>query len=252
MKVPYLPFVFVCMFAAGATGCVSSTRPQPLPDQTVNVADQMKRCPGGLERFLPGDYYFCEASRQFWSGSDALARENLKDAAAWASKPAQYALGIMYFNGDHAPENRPLGVAWMALAAERHDLRYEPALISAYQQLSPSEKAQADAYWNEMKPKYADKVAARRASLRFDREYQLVAWASSFGGSIFVDGMTMPEMQNGEAMLVGNAMGFGRMLKTERDVYFAGYDTSVFVGDATLVPLSEASTRSSTKPASQN
>jgi hypothetical protein len=245
MKVPYLPFVFVCTTAALATGCASqASRPQPLPDQKINVAEQMRRCAGGLERFLPGEYYFCEATRQFWTGRDALARENLKDAAAWASKPAQYALGVMYFNGDHAEANRPLGVAWLALAAERHDPRYEPVFVSAYRALSPGEKAQADAYWNDMKTTYADDFAAARASRRFDREYQARAWATSFGASVYVDGLSLPETYVAGTMFPGGgSFALARMLKVERDAYFAGYDTSVFVGDATMVPLSEVTSR---------
>jgi len=236
---------------AAPLAAMAGERPQPLPDQKSVVAKTLQPCPGGLERFLPGDYYFCSAARNYWSGNEGLAREGLKNAAAWASKPAQYALGVMYFNGDHAQKNRPLGLAWLALAAERHDPAYEPAFISAYQQVTPDERAQANAYWKDMKAKYSDDVAAPRAERRFDREYQQIAWATNFGGSVFIDGVTIPygfgfpddgPLQSGFSL--------GRILQTQKAMYFYGYNSHVFVGEAQLVPIGSVAAR--TTPAEQN
>ena len=234
------------MLAAPAAG-FAADRPQPLPDQKDTVAKSLLPCPGGLERFLPGDYYFCSAARNYWSGNEGLAREGLKNAAAWASKPAQFALGVMYFNGDHAQKNRPLGLAWLALAAERHDPAYEPAFISAYQHVTPEELAQADGYWRELKETYADKVAAPRAERRFDREYRQIAWAVNFGGSVFIDGVTMPQsdIANYQNMPLQSGFTLGRILQTQKAMYFYGYDSHVFVGDAELVPISQVTERKS-------
>ncbi|HXO99900.1 MAG TPA: hypothetical protein VN813_05325 [Luteibacter sp.] len=220
---------------------MAGERPQPLPDQKDIVSRSLMPCPGGLERFLPGDYYFCAAARSYWSGHEGLARESLKDAARWASKPAQYALGVMYFNGDHAQKNRPLGLAWLALAAERHDPAYEPTFISAYRQVSPDELAQANAYWKELKDTYADNVAAPRAERRFDHEYQQIAWAVNFGGSIFIDGVTLPYGYTGtpEGAPLQSGFSLGRLLQTQKAMYFYGYASHVFVGDAELVPISD-------------
>lgn len=230
-------------FSAAATH--ASDRPVPLPDQQAKVADSLQPCPGGLERFLPGEYYFCAAARDFWSGNEGRARENLKTAARWASKPAQYALGVMYFNGDHAQLNRPLGLAWLALAAERHDPAYEPAFISAYHQATPQELAEADAYWKDLKPVYADAIAAPRAGRQFDRAYHDVEWAANFGGSVFIDGVFMPTVStptaDNEPLLSGFSVG--RLLQTQKAMYFYGYDSHVFVGDAELVPVSQVTGR---------
>jgi TPR repeat protein len=230
---------------AAPVAAFAGERPQPLPDQQSVVSKSLAPCPGGLERFLPGDYYFCSAARNYWSGHEGLARESLKNAARWASKPAQYALGVMYFNGDHADKNRPLGLAWLALAAERHDPAYEPTFISAYQQVSPEELAQANAYWKDLKDNYADDVAAPRAERRFDREYEQIAWAVNFGGSIFVDGVTLPPGES--TAFAGGSLqsGFslGRMLQTQKAMYFYGYNSHVFVGDAELVPISQVTSR---------
>ncbi|TCV91601.1 hypothetical protein EC912_11031 [Luteibacter rhizovicinus] len=216
----------------------SAERPVPLPDQGAAVAKSLMPCPGGLERFLPGEYYFCAAARDFWAGHQGMAVERLKDASRWASKPAQYALGIMYFNGDRVAANRPLGLAWLAIAAERHDVQYEPAFISAYRIATPAERDQANAYWNELKPVYGDKVAAVRAKKRFDREMNQIAWAANFGGSIFVDGLTSPMgAQPGDTRFMASGFGFGRMMEYKAANYFYGWEGEVTVGEAQLVPL---------------
>lgn len=226
---------------AAPLAATAGERPQPLPDQQSAVSKSLLPCPGGLERFLPGDYYFCSAARNYWSGNEGVARESLKNAARWASKPAQYALGVMYFNGDHAEKNRPLGLAWLALAAERHDPSYEPTFISAYKQVTPEELAQANAYWKDLKGTYADDAAAPRAERRFDREYQQIAWATNFGGSIFIDGVTVPYGSSGlvEDAPLQSGFSLGRMLQTQKAMYFYGYASHVFVGDAELVPVSQ-------------
>jgi TPR repeat protein len=233
--------------AFAAFAAQAAERPVPLPNQQAKVADSLQPCPGGLERFLPGEYYFCAAAQEFWSGHMGLARENLKDAARWASKPAQYALGVMYFNGDHAQKNRPLGLAWLALAAERHDPAYEPAFISAYQHATPDELTQADAYWRDMKTTYADSVAAPRAGRQFDRAYKELEWAANFGGSVFIDGVFMPSSAAASADNLPLQSGFsvGRLLQAQKAMYFYGYDSHVFVGDAELVPVSQVNTRRS-------
>ena len=234
---------FTVALAVSAGAAWSGERPQPLPDQKDVVADSLLPCAGGLERFLPGDYYFCSAARSYWSGNLGQARESLKSAAEWASKPAQYALGLMYFNGDRTAKNRPLGLAWLAIAAERHDPSYEPAFISAYGQASPEELAQANAYWKQMKETYADSVAGPRAEKRFDREYQQLEWVSDFGGSIFVDGLTMPSaaLPTGTSSVMPLQSGFSlaRLLQAQKTIYFYGYDSHVFVGDAQLVPIGQ-------------
>lgn len=228
-----------------APAAMAGERPQPLAGQKATVAKSLLPCPGGLERFLPGDYYFCSAARNYWSGNEGLARESLKNAARWASKPAQYALGVMYFNGDHAQRNRPLGLAWLALAAERHDPSYEPTFISAYGQVTPQELAQANAYWKDLKETYADAVAAPRAERRFDREYQQIAWATNFGGSVFLDGVTVPYgiAGYGDDTPLQSGFSLGRLLQSQKAMYFYGYDSHVFVGDAQLVPIGQVASR---------
>ncbi|UPG89527.1 hypothetical protein L2Y96_19335 [Luteibacter aegosomaticola] len=218
-------------------GCAQGERPVPLPGQEKDVADMLRGCAFGVERILPGDYYFCQAGSHYWAARFGMARDSLESAAHWASKPAQHALGIMYFNGDHAVQNRPLGVAWLALAAERHEPDYEGAFVAAYQLLTPEEHAQADAYWNTMKLEYADAYAAPRAQKRFDRELHQLETASLFGGDMYLSGVAP---MRGITLI--------QRLKNERTNFFAGYESQVWVGDATLVPLSEVKPPKPAKP----
>lgn len=247
-------FAFACVLAGTAASAAAATSrpPTPLPEQeSSTIAAALRQCPTSLERFLPGDYYFCDAARNFWSGHDGLARENLKDAAAWASKPAQYALGVMYFNGDHAERNRPLGLAWLALAVERHNPEYEPVFVDAYRRVSPEEMEQANAYWKDLKAKYGDNVAAPRAKQRFDRAYNDISWAVQFGGSIFIDGIAGYQTTNGldgaPERMGDSGFAVGRYLQTREAVALAGWQSNVYVGDAQLVPVAEVVRRS--KPA---
>jgi TPR repeat protein len=216
--------------ALALAGCGHATRPKPLPGQEKEVSQALQGCAYGIERILPGDYYFCEAGSNYWAGRFSMARDALESASHWASKPAQHALGIMYFNGDHAVVNRPLGVAWLALAAERHEPDYEQEFVSAYKSLTPEERKQADAYWNDMKPKYGDAYAAARAKRRFDREVRDIELATAFGGAIYVNGVNNG-MENGVTLV--------QRLKGQGVNYFAGYETHVWVGDAQLVPLGQ-------------
>ncbi|QWT20120.1 SEL1-like repeat protein [Bacillus sp. NP157] len=235
--------------AAGMSGFVGAAeRPTPLPDQKGVVADALRPCPSSLERFLPADYYFCDAARDYWSGRDGATRESLKDAAAWASKPAQYALGIMYYNGDHAEKNRALGLAWLGLAVERHNPEYEAAFKDAYAHVSRDELAQANVYWNDLKKKYSDDVAAPRAERRFNRAYDELSYAINFGGSVFIDGVGGLPMTDG-AVIADEAMGtsgfnIGRTLQSRKASVLAGWKENVYVGDAQLVPVGQVVQRS--------
>lgn len=65
-----------------ASGSFADNRPQPLPGKDGAAAAAPQPCPQGLERFLPGDYYFCRAAQHFWSGYQEMAISALKEAAS--------------------------------------------------------------------------------------------------------------------------------------------------------------------------
>ncbi len=157
------------------------------PKDTTAVADGAKtdipsdadlasqQCAGEEERFLPGDYYFCLGTQTYGKGHYEKARKFYTTAASWASKPAQYVLGIMALHGDHQPVNRPQALAWLAMAAERHRVDFEAAYTSNYAAATPAEQRAADALLQKMRPTYADATAAVRAEQRYRKSMASLA-----------------------------------------------------------------------------
>jgi hypothetical protein len=213
---------------AGSVSARSTTTGDPAKDE---IRKTIRGCAEGLERLLPGDYYFCAAARDISRGHDSLGRERLRDAAHWASKPAQYVLGLLYYNGDEGPSNKPLGIAWLALASERHDPRFEPAFAEAYARATPDERTQANTYWLKLRDEYADPVAGKRARRRFNAEMRNITAISVFGGSMQINGMAPMDQ-----------FAFMRFMNAAGETYFRGMEGTVTVGDAQtqLVPLGQA------------
>jgi len=239
--------VLLCSVAGAASANQAASTSS---DAKAEIRRTIQGCAQGLERLLPGDYYFCAAARDLSHGHNAASRERLRDAAHWASKPAQYALGLMYFNGDEGPSNRPLGLAWLAIADERHDPRFEGAFVQAYTQATPAERAQANEYWLTLKEDYSDAVAGQRARRRFNNEMRDIEAASMFGGSVFIDGITPPDgpgfgqFNSGESSRVSGSHGFAvnRSLNKAGEAFFRGMAGTVTVGDVTpanLVPIGQ-------------
>jgi hypothetical protein len=115
----------------------------------------------------PGVKFFAYGVEAFRKGDYRHAIDMYKVAASWAYKPAEYNLAVMYFKGHGVPANRPLGAAWMVLAAERGQLQYVKARDLMVTVLSKAEFARTDQLWNELKQTYGDQVALRRAKAQW-------------------------------------------------------------------------------------
>lgn len=125
------------------------------------------KCISAMEKFLPGEYFYCVAAQNYGLNKYRYAEKFFKEAASWASKPAQYVLGVMALNGDQQSVNRPLALAWFALASERHTPRFQQPYDELRSQLSQAELAKADEYLASMKQTYGDEAAAPRAEKRY-------------------------------------------------------------------------------------
>jgi hypothetical protein len=121
-------------------------------------------------RFVPGLYYFHKGCDYFRRGYPQAAVESWQIAAGWAMKDAQYDLGIAYFRGRGIAIDRPRGLAWLALAAERKDEAFEISLAAAWDEATPEEHARANEIWRDLRKEYADEVALVRARNRYDQE----------------------------------------------------------------------------------
>lgn len=146
------------------------------------------RCVIGLEKFLPADYYYCLASQSYGEKNYGEAQKFFHTAASWASKPAQFVLGVMALNGDHQPVNRPLALAWISLAAERHTERFSQADAELRKHMSPREIAESDKLLRDMQSTYADATAANRAEERYRNGMQILR-SKGIGSSYCMQGM---------------------------------------------------------------
>ncbi|HEY0198198.1 MAG TPA: hypothetical protein VGC19_06600 [Rhodanobacter sp.] len=154
------------MFAFAATAmdapAASATVSPPSDADLANTP-----CAIGEERFLPADYYYCLGTQTYGEQRYGYAKKFFDTAAGWGSKPAQYVLGIMALDGDHQPVNRPLALAWMALASERPNSSFKGAYDAAFAGASAAERKTAERLLATMRPVYADATAAVRAEKRY-------------------------------------------------------------------------------------
>ena len=155
-----------CIWAVAAVQSASAQAPPRHFDDIGRIV-----CAEGAEPYLPGDYYFCAANKALQAGHAGKALAMYEESAGWGDKRAMFNLGLLYLRGDDVPRDEPLGLAWLALSAERPGNRlHREVLAGAWTAASPATRSAADALWNRMKLKYADRVALVRAKQRYERE----------------------------------------------------------------------------------
>ena len=129
---------------------------------------------GGLHeeqsRFLPGVYLFKKGNEYFKRGDSETAIHLWQQAAGWAMKDAQYNLGIAYFKGKGVAVDRPRGLAWLALAAERKGPLLSESLAAVWEQSTAAEHDRANTLWRDLGKRYADAATLPAAERRFDSE----------------------------------------------------------------------------------
>lgn len=198
------------------------------PVQPINLG--VPGCPRGEERFLPGDYYLCAASYRMTHGHYKQAVEMFHLAAGWGSKTAQYTLGTMYFNGRYVPLNRPLGLAWLTLAAERNNDIYRAVLLSANNLSSIEEWDEAEQLLLKMRPKYADAHAAARAKRHYDRAYRQLLQDQAYSRHVCVAGITFVNEDPSMSWACPPMIVVSRKLNQMATDFFAGWEGVVTVG----------------------
>ncbi|HEU4670386.1 MAG TPA: hypothetical protein VFR91_06745 [Dyella sp.] len=175
---------FPAMAAPAASARATADSRMPLADVARS------NCPPGLERYVPGEYYYCVGVRDLAGKKFARAREMLDDAARWGNKRAQFLLGVGYFKGDAGQLNRPLGLAYLQLASERGTPFYLAVYRSAVTQASVQEQAQASQLVRQMTPVYGDATAARRAELHYRHARSDLTDQAGFDEKVCIDGIT--------------------------------------------------------------
>lgn len=181
-------------------------------------------CLEGWESFLPGDYYACRARYHLQRKHPSQAVEMLKEAAYWANKDAQHALGLVYINGDVAgiAADRPLGIAWLALSAERKNADYARDYSAAVLASSPSDVAMAGQIYTYLRKSYGDRVAGPRATRRFVQRIKPLDDAAAMGGNF--------AQISGLAPFPQGAMSLATKIHAQADKDFEGLQGTVTVG----------------------
>jgi TPR repeat protein len=128
-----------------------------------------------IARYLPGLSFFQKGLDAYKRGQTAAAIDAWQSSAAWAMKDAQYNLGLAYFKGSGVAADRPRGLAWLALAAERKNPTMQASLAAAWDSATDAEHQQANAIWRDLKKQYGDDVALPKAKKRFDTEVGQIA-----------------------------------------------------------------------------
>lgn len=150
------------------------------------AADSPPECEPLMFRVLPGQFNYCLGRRMWEKGHHQQALKMFESAAAWASKPAQRVMGIVYFNGEGVPKNRALGLAWLQLGAQGGDdfgqRLYGGALLVA----SDSEKKQMVDELSRLGPKYSNEIAVPRAARRFKRELAKLRTNPAYGAGMCI------------------------------------------------------------------
>lgn len=196
-------------------------------------------CNPVMFRILPGAFNFCVALKQWNRGDHEDAVEFMELAAAWGNKSAQMALGVAYYNGDGAPRDRALGLAWLALAAERKEPKAAGLYLSALSRASASERQRADRLYRQMRVKYADNVAAARADRRYRRELRALRANPAYGIGTCIAGLNARVFSNpdvnvdmSQACSMASEDAVVKQLERRYEAYFRGWR-----GRATVGPL---------------
>lgn len=188
------------------------------------------RCIIGEEKFLPADYYYCLGKQTYGQQHYNYAKKFFDEAAGWGSKPAQYVLGIMALNGDHQPVNRPLALAWMALAAERPNSRFKEVYATTLAGATPTERKDADRLLARMRPIYADATAAVRGEKRYIQGMAELSRKDPGGGNYCLEGMnTLPQTSGDPSSCPPVQIVVQQIDRTAGDV-FDGWSGHVNVG----------------------
>lgn len=188
-----LSALLICMLGVPMAAAAATAPATPAVNKAPSDADLANTsCAIGEEKFLPADYYYCLATQSYGEQHFGRAQKFFTTAASWASKPAQFVLGIMALNGDHQPVNRPLALAWLTLAAERPRSSFGQAYQSAYAHATVAERQAAESLLAKLRPVYADATAAVRAEKRYTQGMAQLAHANAGEGNYCLEGLTTP------------------------------------------------------------
>lgn len=134
--------------------------------------DQEDRRITNTETFLashPDLRYRLEGLDAYEKGRPEEALRQFTRAAKYADKPSQSMLGEMHWKGTGTAVNRPLGYAWMDLAAERGYPMMVAKREHYWTSMTEAERVQAIAVGEPIMAEYGDAAAQPRMALILKR-----------------------------------------------------------------------------------
>src|SRR5882724_2316745 len=167
----------------------------------------------------PGEYYFRLGAHAFRTKDYNFAVQMYQVSAAWAYKPAEFNLAVMYARGQGVPVDLPRAMAWIALAAERNEQHYLDAREAIYAEMSREQFDQANEIWRGLKTTYGDEVALRRAKARW-AEVRANMTGSRVGSAAGNLTVSIPQANSGNpgnAKMLNGLSGLSASGKTEHN-----------------------------------
>lgn len=224
------------LVSAGAVAAVHSPPGAADERPRAEPAADVSPCSPALEQMLPGDYNFCMGAAAMRKGDTSGALSRMREAAAWGDKTAQKVLGVAYFNGDGTVQDRALGLAWLRLSTERMQPENVGLFNSALEQVTPEQKARADALYKQMRARYADDVAAVRADRLFRRKLRELASNPVYGSGKCIRGVNslgFADPRNPDSIKPCSLLSEQRVLnglQARYDIYFQDWSGRVRTG----------------------
>lgn len=141
--------------------------------QQADAATDIKRSTellGGMESHIFIDAH--SDLRFRYKGMEAYSDGHHRDAfhyfrlaSRYADKTSQALVGVMYWTGDGVAKDRPLGYAWMDLAASRGYPELQRQRQIYWDQLSEAERAKAQELRPTLEADYGDVAGSNRLTL---------------------------------------------------------------------------------------
>ncbi|HET7779776.1 MAG TPA: hypothetical protein VFL07_14560 [Rudaea sp.] len=217
-------FLAACVFTGVALSAAGSAPAGGL-DDFIGVWD-------APSRYFPGKYFEQKAQFYLKKQDYASALRLFELSGYWADKVAQYNAGIMYFNGIGVPTDKVLGTAWLGIAAEAHDSLADQALQAAYAELTPEQRSQADAAFQQLDEKYGDEVTLPRALRRYEQDASMSLFKYTTGPG-YVDTCAGAAGCTNE-----NSVSFARRMDAQRSALIAQITGHVSVGSVQPLEVS--------------
>lgn len=201
--------------ASGPASAATAPSPTATPDGPSN-ADILKAMDAvdtwghpdlfgefaGMKRFAKGDY--------------KAAMPYLRNAALFADKPSQLAIGLMYVNGLGVTKDLPTGCAWLKLSAERGYSRFVATYDANCAQLAPAQHQQMEGELAKLLPEFGDKVAKQRMATQLR-----LAYSSRTGSHVGFDAGA--EVHGGADMTFGATVVAGSAPRNcNKEIAYAG------------------------------